>query len=139
VGVPLLALLALPTGLLAVPAPTVAIAIGALAGGFGLSVFNTLFETTVQHHVAPDALSRVASIDWVMSVGLFPIGFAAAGPAAAALGVSAPLVVAAVWIVASTLVVLAVPGVRAVRLPDRPSLGPPDDLTSLPLSHARET
>jgi hypothetical protein len=51
VGVSLLSLLALLNALLAVPAPTVAIAAGALAGGFGLSVFNTLLETTVQQHV----------------------------------------------------------------------------------------
>jgi MFS family permease len=115
-GVPLLALLALPTALLAVPAPTVVIAVGALAGGFGLAVFNTLFETTVQHHVAPDALSRVSSIDWLMSVGLFPLGLAVAGPAAAAFGVRLPLVIAAAWIVASTIIVLAVPSVRHIRL-----------------------
>jgi MFS family permease len=115
-GVPLLALLAFPTALLAVPAPTVVIAVGAFAGGFGLAVFNTLFETTVQHHVAPDALSRVSSIDWLMSVGLFPFGLAIAGPAAAAFGVRLPLVIASVWIVASTLIVLAVPSVRHIRL-----------------------
>lgn len=113
---PLLALLAFPTALLAVPAPTVVIAVGAFAGGFGLAVFNTLFETTVQHHVAPDALSRVSSIDWLMSVGLFPFGLAIAGPAAAAFGVRLPLVIASVWIVASTLIVLAVPSVRHIRL-----------------------
>jgi hypothetical protein len=76
VGVILLSLLALPTALLALPAPTVVIAVGALAGGFGVSVFNTLFETTVQQFVAPEALAWVASIDWLMSLGLFPIGFA---------------------------------------------------------------
>lgn len=116
VGVILLSLLALPTALLALPASTVVIAVGALAGGFGLSVFNTLFETTVQQFVAPEALSRVASIDWFMSLGLFPIGFAVAGPAAAAFGVRVPLVAAAVWILGSTAIVLAVPSVRQVRL-----------------------
>jgi hypothetical protein len=116
VGVILLSLLALPTALLAVPASTVVVAVGALAGGFGLSVFNTLFETTVQQHVSPEALSRVASIDWLMSLGLFPVGFAVAGPAAAAFGVRVPLVAAAIWILGSTAVVLAVPSVRQVRL-----------------------
>jgi MFS family permease len=114
-GVPLLSLLALPTALLAWPAPTAAVAIGALAGGFGLTVFNTLFETTVQQHVSPQALSRVASIDWLMSLGLFPIGFAVAGPSAQAFGVRVPLVAAAVWIVVSTVVVLSVPSVRHLR------------------------
>jgi MFS family permease len=117
VGVPLLALLALPAGLLAVPAPTVAIAAGALAGGFGLSIFNTLFETTVQQQVSPDALARVASIDWLLSLGLFPIGLALAGPAAAAFGVRVPLIVGAAWILLSTAIVLAVPSVRQVRRP----------------------
>ena len=112
VGVPLLALLALPTGLLAVPASTLTIAVGAVAGGFGLTVFNTLFETTVQRHIPAEALSRVASIDWVMSGGLQPLGFAAAGPLAAAAGVSATLAVSATWIVLSSAVVLTIPSVR---------------------------
>jgi hypothetical protein len=116
VGVILLSLLALPTALLALPAPTVVIAVGAAAGGFDLSVFNTLFETTVQQLVSPEALSRVASIDWLVSLGLFPIGFAVAGPAAAAFGVRVPLVAAAVWILGSTAIVATVPSVRQVRL-----------------------
>jgi hypothetical protein len=116
VGVILLSLLALPTALLALPAPTVVIAVGAAAGGFGLSVFNTLFETTVQQLVSPEALSRVASIDWLVSLGLFPIGYAVAGPAAAAFGVRVPPVAAAVWILGSTAIVVAVPSVRQVRL-----------------------
>ena len=111
-GVPLLALLALPTGLLALPASTLTIAAGALAGGFGLTVFNTLFETTVQRHIPADALSRVASIDWVMSGGLLPLGFAVAGPLAGAVGVRTTLAVSATWIVLSSAVVLAVPSVR---------------------------
>jgi len=116
VGVPLLMLLALPTGLLALPAPTLVIAAGALAGGFGLSAFNVLFETTVQRRVPAEALSRVASIDWLMSAGLFPLGFIVVGPAADAFGLSAPLAVAAGWIVVSSLIVVALPSVRAVRL-----------------------
>jgi MFS family permease len=118
VGVSLLSLLALPTALLAVPAPTIAIAAGALAGGFGLSVFNTLFETTVQQHVSPRALSRVASIDWLLSLGLFPVGFALAGASADAFGTRVPLLAGTVWIVASTAIVLAVPSVRDLRRTD---------------------
>src|SRR5207237_8675055 len=64
VGVPLLALLALPTGWLALPAPTLVIAAGALAGGFGLTMFNTIFETTVRQQIPPHARARVASSDW---------------------------------------------------------------------------
>jgi hypothetical protein len=57
-------------------------------------------ETRVQHLVrdhgpairVTEALSRVASIDRLMSLGLFPIGSAVAGPAAAVFGVRVPLV-----------------------------------------------
>ena len=118
-GVPVLALLALPPALLAGPASTYAIAAGALFAGAGLSLFNTLFETTAQQHIPPEALSRVASIDWVLSVGLQPLGLALAGPAAAHFGTTATLTASAVWAVLSTAVVIAVPSVRNVRRLDR--------------------
>ena len=116
VGVPPLALLALPTGLLAAKAPVVAIAVGAFAGGLGLAVFNTLFETTVQREVPPEALSRVASIDWMLSALLLPLGFAAAGWVGGWIGTRETLAAAAVWAVVATAVVLAVPDVRNLRL-----------------------
>jgi hypothetical protein len=112
VGVASLLTLALPPALLAVPAATPAIAVASFAAGLGLIFFNTIFETTVQQLVPPESLSRVASIDWVLSVGLQPLGFALAGPTAEAIGVSTTLACAAAWGVVSTVVVLAVPTVR---------------------------
>jgi MFS family permease len=114
-AVPPLALLALPTGLLAAKAPVAAVAVGAFAGGLGLAVFNTLFETTVQKAVPPEALSRVASIDWMLSASLLPLGFAGAGWVAGYIGVRETLAAAAVWAVVSTVIVLAVPDVRNFR------------------------
>ena len=119
VAIPPLALLALPTAFLALPAPTLIIALGALAGGFGLTVFNTLFETTVQRHVPPESLSRVASIDWVMSGALQPFGFALAGSAALVVGLGTTLAASALWIVISTAIVLSIPSVRNLRSPDQ--------------------
>lgn len=115
VGVAALSLLALPPALLAVPAQTAAIAAGSFAAGFGLIFFNTLFETTVQEHVPEDALSRVASIDWMLSLALYPIGLALAGFVADQIGTGPTLAAAAVWAVVSTAVVLLVPSVREVR------------------------
>jgi MFS family permease len=112
VAVASLLTLALPPALLAVPAATPAIAVASFAAGLGLIFFNTIFETTVQQHVPPESLSRVASIDWVLSIGLQPIGFALVGPTAEAIGISTTLAAAAVWGVVSTAVVLAVPSVR---------------------------
>jgi MFS family permease len=114
-GVAVLSLLALPPALLAVPAPTAAIAAGAFAAGFGLIFFNTLFETTVQEQVPGEALSRVAAIDWMLSLALYPIGLALAGFVAEAIGTGPTLTIAAVWAVASTAIVLMVPSVREVR------------------------
>ena len=119
VAIPPLALLALPTAFLALPAPTLIIALGALAGGFGLTVFNTLFETTVQRHVRPESLSRVASIDWVMSGALQPFGFALAGSAALVVGLGTTLAASALWIIISTAIVLSIPSVRNLRSPDQ--------------------
>jgi hypothetical protein len=110
-----LSLLALPPALLAVPAPTAVIAAGAFLAGFGLIFFNTLFETTVQEQVPEHALSRIAAIDWMLSLALYPIGLALAGFVAEAIGIGPTLTIAAVWSVVSTAVVLSVPGVRAVR------------------------
>jgi DHA3 family tetracycline resistance protein-like MFS transporter len=59
----------------------------------------------------------VASIDWMLSVGLQPIGFALAGPLAEAVGLSTALAAAAIWGVISTAVVLAVPSVRNLQRP----------------------
>jgi MFS family permease len=115
-AVPPLALLALPMGLLAAKAPVAVIAAGAFAGGLGLSVFNTLFETTVQKLVQPQALSRVSSIVWMLSASLLPLGFAAAGWVGSYVGAQETLAAAAVWAVISTAVVLAVPDVRNLRL-----------------------
>jgi MFS family permease len=112
VAVSALLTLAVPPALLAIPAETAAVAVGSFAAGLGLIFFNTIFETTVQQHVPPESLSRVASIDWMLSIALQPIGFAIAGPIAEAIGLSAALAAAAVWGVVSTAVVLAVPSVR---------------------------
>lgn len=111
-SVPLLVLVGIAPLLLAIGAPTWLIAIGAVAGGFGLTFFNTLFETTVQRHVPPESLSRVASIDWMMSGALQPLGLALAGPAALLFGLENTLLFASFWIVLSTAIVLAIPDVR---------------------------
>ena len=70
------------------------------------------FDEPEFRRLSSESLSRVASIDWMLSLGLQPIGFALAGPAAEAFGFSTALAAAAVWGVASTAVVLAVPSVR---------------------------
>lgn len=110
-----LVLLAAPLALLALQAPVAVIAVGAFAGGMGLATFNTLFETTVQRSVPPETLSRIASIDWMLSGALMPLGYAAAGPVSEAIGTDTTLAFSAVFIVVSTLIVLSVREIREFR------------------------
>jgi MFS family permease len=106
------AFFAAPIALLALPAATALIAVAAGIAGFGLSVFGTLWETTVQHHIPPAVLSRVSSYDWFGSVAFVPLGYLIAGPVAGLIGVRTLLLIAAAWAVASCVAVLLSRDVR---------------------------
>jgi len=57
-----------------------------LAAGVGIAVFDVLWSTALAERIPPASLSRVSSYDWMISGGLLPLGYAIAGPLAAALG-----------------------------------------------------
>jgi DHA3 family tetracycline resistance protein-like MFS transporter len=82
-------------------------------------VFNALetagtivWATLKQRHVPSSMLGRVSSLDWMISIGLLPISFALTAPVAAAVGVRATLVGAAIAGAAATLGALFLPGMR---------------------------
>jgi MFS family permease len=108
----LVTLIGLPLALLALRLPAVVVAAGALVGGAGNMVFNALWETSLQRHVPPHALSRVSAYDWFGSLLFQPIGLAVAGPLAAGIGTSETLWVAAVAVLATGFMCLATPSVR---------------------------
>jgi predicted MFS family arabinose efflux permease len=56
-----------------------------LAGGC-VALFDVWWVTALAERIPPDKLSRVVSYDWAVSLGLVPLGYALAGPAADALG-----------------------------------------------------
>jgi MFS family permease len=114
-GAALSAFLAVPTALLALRAPAVAIAAGAFLAGCGNMVFNSLWETTLQRHVAPAALSRVSAYDWFGSLAFQPVGLALAGPLAAAIGTAATLWIASAGSLAVAGILVATPSVRHLR------------------------
>jgi DHA3 family tetracycline resistance protein-like MFS transporter len=75
---------------------------------------NPIWATLMQVRVPPALRGRVASLDWMVSVGLTPVSFALTGPLAAAFGAQAVLLVAGVLAGGVTLVMLyAVPGLQA--------------------------
>jgi MFS family permease len=100
---------------LADAAPVALIAAFALFGSAAINFAGTLWLTVLQTNIPERALSRVSSYDWLGSLVFLPAGYMLAGPAAEAFGVAETLVFAAVWSLASTLVVLSLEAIRGVR------------------------
>lgn len=111
-GSSLLGFLALPVALLALRAPVVVIAAGALLAGGSNMIFNALWETALQQHIPPAALSRVSAYDWFGSLAFQPLGLVIAGPAAVAVGASTTLWISAASILAMAFLAIATPSVR---------------------------
>jgi MFS family permease len=109
------AVFALPVALIALPAATFLVAGAAGLAGIGLSIFDTLWETTLQREVPSEALSRVSSYDWFGSVAFVPIGYLLAGPLASVLGLRTTLLLGAAWAAASCAAVLATRSVRSLH------------------------
>jgi MFS family permease len=89
----------------ALGAPLVAVVPMVFSVGFGFSLFGIWWEASLARNVPPHALSRVSAYDWMGSLALMPLGFAIAGPLAAALGERT--VLAAGSVVAFVLLALA--------------------------------
>ena len=114
-GSSLLGFLALPMALLAVHAPALLIAAGALVAGGGNMIFNSLWETALQRHIPPTALSRVSAYDRFGSLAFQPLGLIAAGPLAVAIGTGATLWIAAAGVLAMAVLAVATPSVRRLE------------------------
>jgi predicted MFS family arabinose efflux permease len=123
-------LLAATFGILALPLPLIALgfplsvpAIAAVAfvSGVGNEMFGLLWHTTMQQEIPADKLSRVYSYDALGSLGLAPVGYALAGPAAEAFGVRATLWGAAAIGIGVTLAVLLVRDVRTLERRSAPA------------------
>ncbi len=108
---------------LGMEAPLVSIAAVALAAGVTLPVFETLWTTTIQREVPPDALGRVTSYDYFGSLVTAPIGYALIGPVVALIGAPALLYVSAILVFAITAAMLLVPEVRSLQGPGRAVVG----------------
>lgn len=115
VGFLLITVSALQPASLIRPFPTLAITAATVAGVTALTISNTLWLTSLQEHIPRDALSRVSSYDWMVSLVFMPLGYVLAGPLAEAVGIEATLAGAAVVLAGASLAVLAVPSVRQLR------------------------
>src|SRR5581483_3568078 len=106
-GVPTLAL-----GLL-LPLPFIVAA--AIVLGFGLALHLTLWFTAFQQQVPEESLSRVSSYDAIGSFTLIPLGTAAAGIVAGAVGARTTLLVAGAITIALNVMVLFVRSIYRVE------------------------
>jgi Transmembrane secretion effector len=100
-----------PTTLLLTPA--------AAASGFAFALGSIVWDTTLQRSIPPEKLARVASYGWMGAMVFLPAGYALAGPISMLIGLKADLVIAAGWIVVSTLFVIRLRAVREVGLEER--------------------
>jgi MFS family permease len=57
-----------------------------VASGFGIALFDVWWLTALAERIPPQALSRVSSYDWTVSLALLPVGYLVAGPLAASFG-----------------------------------------------------
>jgi MFS family permease len=107
--------LALPPLALAGPAPTAVLAASGFLYGYLIEIFGVMWSLAMQQQIPRDKLSRMYSYDMLGSFVLIPIGLAAAGPVAAAIGDRATLLGCAALVVAATAPVLLSRDVRTLR------------------------
>jgi hypothetical protein len=89
----------------ALGAPLALVLPGAAASGVGLALFSVWWETALAQRIPPEALSRVASYDWMGSFALLPPGLVLIGVIADSAGATTVMAIAGAS--ASVLVLVA--------------------------------
>jgi Transmembrane secretion effector len=103
-----------PCLMLALHAPTSAVAAGAFAAGLGGTIFLTFCMTTQQQQVPEQALARADAFVTFGAFGVGAVGLAVAGPVAGVAGAGHVLGFGAAWAALSSAVVLALPAIRRI-------------------------
>jgi len=106
-----------PLVTLAVRAPVAVIGASGFVSGVGLTVFGTLWTTTMQREIPSEVLSRVSAYDWFGSLVFLPIGMALVGPIQRACGMTATIIGAATLLAVFIGATLLVPSVTRMRAP----------------------
>jgi hypothetical protein len=101
--------------LLAASPPLAVLALGTFAAAAATQLTDLLWHTTLQQQVSTEHLSRVSSFDWTVSMMIFPLGSAMAGPLADAFGPQAALTGLALIAGVPLALTLFAPSVRAIR------------------------
>jgi MFS family permease len=105
-------------------APFALILPAAVCSGIGLALFGVWWETALAQRIPPAALSRVASFDWMGSLGLLPLGYVLIGVLADELGATEVMGVAGLLGALTLFLALLPRETRALsRPPSDPSAG----------------
>ncbi|WP_330186005.1 hypothetical protein OHB26_39480 (plasmid) [Nocardia sp. NBC_01503] len=83
-----------------------------LIAGPSLSIASTTWETTLQEHIPIDVLSRVSSLDHLLSYVAIPIGMLSIGPLTDHIGANTIATGAGLIYLVAAAAPLAVPAVR---------------------------
>ena len=102
-----------------------------VVAGAGVALFDVWWLTALAERIPPDKLSRVTSYDWTVSLGLVPLGYVLAGPAADALG-AAEVIVGGSLVAFVVLALGSLP--RETRMLERLERGPACTLPPLALA-----
>ena len=105
----------LPTLILGLLLPLPLVVFAAFLSGFGLALHLTLWFTAFQQQVPEQSLSRVSSYDAIGSFTLIPLGTAAAGLVAGAIGARATLLGAGAITISLNMAVLLVRSIYRIE------------------------
>jgi hypothetical protein len=94
----------------------------AAGAGFAFSLGSVVWDSSMQQTIAPEKLARVAAYGWMGAMVFLPAGYALAGPIASLIGLRADLLLAAGWVIASTLFVIRLPSVRGYTWKPEPAV-----------------
>jgi MFS family permease len=116
---------ALPIAALASVQPAIVIGAAAAFAWAGIALGNAIWDALLQERIPNEVLSRVSSYDWLVSLVFQPLGFALAGPLAAANGTSTTLWAATAVSLGVHVGLLLLPDVWRLRRIDEPAAATP--------------
>lgn len=116
------------------PLPVAVLMLAAVLAVASIAIGNALWDTMLQQHIPAESISRVSSLDWMISLVFMPLGYVLAGPLAETIGVDLTLALAAgIGVVANTSLLL-VPSVRDLRREESQPAPEQDGLEEEPLA-----
>ena len=104
---------------IAFPISQTFVVVAYLLAGFSVGPWEAFWASAIQREVPRELQGRVFSLDHMGSVGLMPLGMALVGPAVNLFGEKELLIGASIFHVLVGLLVLTVPGVKDMKMPEK--------------------